>query len=148
WSPLAFAVTLPWPAGRFRTSQAGRWIVAGAVVAASAPGCGAASTTSVAAPPRTAAPVTAAPVTVIAGTAGPVRAARRTATPVTAAPATAAAVPGALNCPMFPADNVWNTNISKLPVNQHSAAWLASMNSATTFLHPDFGPNPGGYPYG
>jgi hypothetical protein len=58
------------------------------------------------------------------------------------------AVPGALNCPMFPADNVWNTNISKLPVNSHSAAWLASMNSATTFLHPDFGPNPGGYPYG
>ncbi len=49
---------------------------------------------------------------------------------------------------MFPADNVWNTNISELPVNMHSAAWLASMNSATTFLHPDFGPNPGGYPYG
>lgn len=49
---------------------------------------------------------------------------------------------------MFPADNVWNTDISKLPVNAHSAAWLASMNSATTFLHPDFGPNPGGYPYG
>ena len=49
---------------------------------------------------------------------------------------------------MFPADNVWNTNVSKLPVNTHSAAWLASMNSATTFLHPDFGPNPGGYPYG
>ena len=49
---------------------------------------------------------------------------------------------------MFPADNVWNTNISELPVNTHSAAWLASMNSATTFLHPDFGPNPGGYPYG
>jgi len=49
---------------------------------------------------------------------------------------------------MFPADNVWNTAISKLPVNAHSAAWLGSMNSATTFLHPDFGPNPGGYPYG
>jgi hypothetical protein len=49
---------------------------------------------------------------------------------------------------VFPADNVWNTNISKLPVNAHSAAWLASMNSAKAFLHPDFGPNPGGYPYG
>ena len=49
---------------------------------------------------------------------------------------------------MFPADNVWNTNISQLPVDEHSAAWLASMNSATTLLHPDFGPNPGGYPYG
>jgi hypothetical protein len=57
-------------------------------------------------------------------------------------------VPGAANCPMFPADNVWNTNISKLPVDKHSAAWLASMHSSTTYLHPDFGPNQGGYPYG
>jgi len=45
--------------------------------------------------------------------------------------------------PMFPADNVWNTDISKLPVNPRSAAWLKSMNSARTFLHPDFGPNQG-----
>ncbi len=57
-------------------------------------------------------------------------------------------VPGAPNCTMFPADNVWNTNIAKLPVNKHSAAWLASMDAAGTYLHPDFGPNPGGYPYG
>jgi hypothetical protein len=49
---------------------------------------------------------------------------------------------------MFPADNVWNTNISKLPVNVHSGAWLRSMKSGSTFLHPDFGPNSGGYPYG
>jgi len=48
---------------------------------------------------------------------------------------------------MFPADNIWNTDISKLPVDPHSAAWLASMDSATTLLHPDFGPS-GGYPYG
>ena len=26
-------------------------------------------------------------------------------------------VPGAPNCPMFPADNVWNTPIAGLPVN-------------------------------
>ena len=57
-------------------------------------------------------------------------------------------VPGAPNCPAFPANNVWNTNISNLPVDKHSAAWLASMDSASTFLHPDFGPDPGGYPYG
>lgn len=57
-------------------------------------------------------------------------------------------VPGASNCPMFPADNIWNTDISKLPVNPHSAAWLRSMHSSTTFLHPDFGPDQGGYPYG
>ena len=57
-------------------------------------------------------------------------------------------VPGAPNCPMFPANNIWNTDISKLPVDPHSAAWLRSMNSASTNLHPDFGPNPGGFPYG
>jgi hypothetical protein len=57
-------------------------------------------------------------------------------------------VPGAPNCPIFPASNVWNTNISKLPVDSHSAAWLHSMDSSSTYLHPDFGPDPGGYPYG
>jgi hypothetical protein len=122
-------------------------MVAGALVALSAPGCGAASTTSATPAPRTATAVTAAPTTA----ALPVMAAApaTAAVPVTSAvPVTATAVPGAPNCPMFPADNVWNTNISALPVNPHSAAWLASMNSATAFLHPDFGPNPGGYPYG
>jgi hypothetical protein len=57
-------------------------------------------------------------------------------------------VPGAPNCPLFPANNIWNTDISKLPVNAHSAAWIRSMDSASTSLHPDFGPNPGGFPYG
>ena len=57
-------------------------------------------------------------------------------------------VPGAPNCTMFPADNIWNTDISKLPVNRHSAAWLRSMDSASTNLHPDFGPNSGGFPFG
>ena len=50
-------------------------------------------------------------------------------------------------CPIFPADNVWNTDISKLPVSKHSAAWLRSMHSGSTYLHPDFGPS-GGFPYG
>ena len=74
---------------------------------------------------------------------------------VAAAPLPASAgtpLPGAPNCPMFPADNVWNTNISQLPVDPHSAAWMASMDSSTTNLHPDFGPsgdpsNPYGIPY-
>ena len=57
-------------------------------------------------------------------------------------------VPGAPNCPMFPASNVWNTDISQLPVNAHSAAWMRSMDSAGLDLHPDFGPNPGGFPFG
>jgi len=61
-------------------------------------------------------------------------------------------VPGAPGCPMFPSDNIWNTDISSLPVDVHSAQWLASMNSSSTFLHPDFGPsgdptNPYGMPY-
>ena len=61
-------------------------------------------------------------------------------------------VPGASNCPMFPADNIWNADISALPVERHSPQWMASMNSSTTLLHPDFGPsgdpsNPYGMPY-
>ena len=37
--------------------------------------------------------------------------------PTTAAPTT---------CQLFPSTNVWHADISKLPVNAHSAAWLAS----------------------
>jgi hypothetical protein len=64
------------------------------------------------------------------------------------AAASGTTVRGAPGCPMFPADNVWNTDISELPVNPRSAAWMQSMDSAGTYLHPDFGPDPGGYPYG
>ena len=55
-------------------------------------------------------------------------------------------VPGAPNCPMFPADNVWNTPIANLPVNPQSAQWLASMDSTTTNIHMVFGPT-FGMPY-
>ena len=52
-------------------------------------------------------------------------------------------------CPIFPANNVWNTTITTLPVNAHSASWLASMSSATTNLHPDYGPSGNSaHPYG
>ncbi len=44
-------------------------------------------------------------------------------------------------CPAFPSDNVWNTPVTGLPVDADSATWLASMDSSTTFLHPDFGPS-------
>jgi len=61
------------------------------------------------------------------------------------ASASGAPVPGTLlpgtSCPAFPADNVWNTPVTGLPVDPDSATWLASMGSATTFLHPDFGPS-------
>jgi hypothetical protein len=96
----------------------------------------------------------AAAVVALAGVATSARTASAAADRVVPASSTASrvamttTVPGAPNCPMFPASNVWNTNISKLPVDSHSAAWLRSMDSSSTYLHPDFGPDPGGYPYG
>jgi hypothetical protein len=50
-----------------------------------------------------------------------------------------AAVPGT-PCTVFPATNVWNMDISNLPVHADSATWLASAAADTTHLHPDFGP--------
>jgi hypothetical protein len=56
------------------------------------------------------------------------------------------------DCPMFPADNVWNTPITSLPVDGNSATWMAAMDSGSTYLHPDYGPSgdasqPYGIPY-
>ncbi len=51
-------------------------------------------------------------------------------------------------CSIFPADNPWNQDISTLPVDPKSSAYLASMNASTTNLHPDFGSDPTyGIPY-
>src|SRR5271166_5491870 len=50
-------------------------------------------------------------------------------------------------CPAFPADNVWNTPITGLPVNKNNVKWLAAMAASSTDLHPDFGPPPK-YHYG
>jgi hypothetical protein len=41
-------------------------------------------------------------------------------------------------CPIFPADNPWNTDISSAPLDPLSDAWVASIGTATAF-HPDFG---------
>jgi hypothetical protein len=50
-------------------------------------------------------------------------------------------------CPVFPADNAWNTDISTAPVDSNSDNYIASVG-ATTGLHPDFGSNPlYGIPY-
>jgi len=58
-----------------------------------------------------------------------------------------APVPGAPNCSIFPANNVWNTDISSLPVAADSAAMIQSIG-LTTGLHPDFGSYLGyGIPY-
>jgi hypothetical protein len=52
------------------------------------------------------------------------------------------------SCPAFPADNVWNTPVTGLPVDPHSAQWLSHMAAGSTFLHPDYGPGGGSSPYG
>ncbi|MFT3765520.1 MAG: hypothetical protein QM820_08405 [Minicystis sp.] len=46
--------------------------------------------------------------------------------------------PAAKSCPVFPADNWWNTDISKEPVDPLSDTYVKSMGD-TTPLHPDFG---------
>jgi hypothetical protein len=65
-----------------------------------------------------------------------------------AGPAGAIPPPGAPACSVFPSNNVWHADISKLPVNARSSAWLASMSASSTNLHPDFGPSGGSMPYG
>jgi hypothetical protein len=52
------------------------------------------------------------------------------------------------NCPAFPADDVWNTPITGLPVDRHSSQWLRHMAAGSTLLHPDYGPGGGSSPYG
>lgn len=54
-------------------------------------------------------------------------------------------------CQMFPANNIWNYDISHLPVSQNSANYIASI-SLKGPLHPDFGAGfynggPIGFPY-
>jgi hypothetical protein len=59
-------------------------------------------------------------------------------TPATPSPASAPTVGG---CQVFPADNPWNTNISQMPVDPNSDAYIARIASlgGNQFLHPDFG---------
>lgn len=62
-----------------------------------------------------------------------------TAAPGAPAPGTA--------CGVFPADNVWNTDISALPVHPKSRTWKKAMHASSTLLHPDFGGPPYGLPF-
>ena len=48
---------------------------------------------------------------------------------------------------VFPPDNPWNEDVSKLPVHPMSKQWLATMHAGSTLLHPDFGGPPYGLPY-
>jgi hypothetical protein len=55
--------------------------------------------------------------------------------------------PTLAGCPVFPADNDWNRDISADPVDPNSANYIASIGAATG-LHPDFGSFLGyGIPY-
>jgi hypothetical protein len=47
-----------------------------------------------------------------------------------------------VGCPVFPADNPWNRDVSGDPVDVRSDAYIAAMNGGSRFLHPDFGSNP------
>lgn len=44
------------------------------------------------------------------------------------------------SCPVFPADNAWNTNISTYPVDPNSSAYVQNvLANGGDYLHPDFG---------
>jgi hypothetical protein len=90
------------------------------------------TTTTVGAPATTKAPATTS-VTV-----------RATTTTAVAGGGSGAMIAG---CPLFPADNPWRQDVSRLALDPHSAAWVAGAGAATN-LHPDFGSNPSyGIPY-
>jgi hypothetical protein len=96
-----------------------------------------ASTTS--ANPKTAIPVKG------LTTPSPTRAPSRGGAP---APPAATSLTKIGGCQVFPPNNPWNENVSKLPVNPNSAEYIASIDSTKQFLHPDFGSNPTyGIPY-
>jgi hypothetical protein len=46
--------------------------------------------------------------------------------------------PTLAGCPMFPADNVWNTPVNSLPVDANSDAYIQTIG-ADTGMHPGFG---------
>jgi hypothetical protein len=72
--------------------------------------------------------------------AGPSAAARMAAQPAPSpsAPASASAAAPAGGCPIFPADNVWHADVSRLPVLAGSATLVASIGAGAA-VHADFG---------
>jgi hypothetical protein len=55
------------------------------------------------------------------------------------------------SCPIFPADDPWNQEVTGLPVDENSDKYMAAMGasgSSSKTLHPDFGSDPTyGIPY-
>ncbi|HYW43515.1 MAG TPA: hypothetical protein VE959_11710 [Bryobacteraceae bacterium] len=67
--------------------------------------------------------------------------------PAPAAAAAASHVPTVGKCPVFPADNYWNTPVDGLPLDAHSAAYIGNIGPDKP-LHPDFAGDPhSGVPY-
>ena len=62
-----------------------------------------------------------------------------------AALAASPVVPRVGGCAVFPANNYWNRDISRLPINPRSRQWLSHMSTSRK-LHPDFGPSYGDGP--
>jgi len=56
----------------------------------------------------------------------------------TAAPTPPPSGPAIGGCPLFPADNFWNTPVDSLPIHPRSQAWVDSIGRQTGF-HMDFG---------
>jgi hypothetical protein len=50
----------------------------------------------------------------------------------------AAAAPSIAGCPIFPADNYWNTPVDALPLHPSSATWVSTVGT-TAKLHADWG---------
>ena len=57
-----------------------------------------------------------------------------------------APVPGT-TCMVFPTDNVWNMDVSSLPVDAKNRVWKRATHARTTLMHPDFGAHPYGFPF-
>ena len=60
--------------------------------------------------------------------------------------------PPGTDCRVFPKNNVWHANITKLEVHKRSKEWIRAMGGREQLLHPDFGPSddpehPYGIPY-
>jgi hypothetical protein len=70
---------------------------------------------------------------------------------VTSVPAASAGparvAPPGPGCAVFPADNVWNMDVSNLPRAKQNRSWKRAMHASTTLLHPDFGPPSYGIPF-
>ena len=59
---------------------------------------------------------------------------------VTVTTRAAAASPRLAGCPVFPSDNPWNRDVSALPADPRSAAYVRSIDTGgNRFLHADFG---------